>query len=69
LGGLGLILPGVTRIQTRLTPLPAAELALVMAGAMIYHINWGGYQNQVTNMMLAAVLTFVAYGCWKLKPL
>ena len=31
LGGLGLILPGLFRIQTRLIPLAAGGLALVMA--------------------------------------
>ena len=32
LGGLGLILPGLAKIQTRLTPLAALGLALIMAG-------------------------------------
>ena len=33
LGGLGLILPGLSGIQTRLTPLAAAGLVIIMIGA------------------------------------
>ena len=33
LGGLGLILPGLTRIATFLTPLAAAGLTIIMIGA------------------------------------
>ena len=69
LGGLGLILPGLTRIQTRLTPLAAAGLVLVMIGATIYHITRGEYSNVVTNLILAALLAFVAYGRWRMLPL
>ena len=36
LGGLGLILPGAFKIQTRLTPLAALGLVLVMIGAMAF---------------------------------
>jgi len=69
LGGLGLILPGVTRIQTRLTPLAASGLVLVRLGAMIYHVNRGEYVDLVTNLILAALLAFVAYGRWWIQPL
>jgi uncharacterized membrane protein len=69
LGGLGLILPGVTKIQTRLTPLAAAGLTLVMIGAMVYHLPRGEVQNIITNLVLAAIMAFIAYGRWKLSPL
>lgn len=68
LGGLGLILPAVTRIQTRLVPLAATGLALVMVGAMGYHILRGEVSNIVMNLFLAILLAFVAYGRWKLSP-
>ena len=38
LGGLGLILPGLTRIKTWLTPLAALGLTLVMILAIFYHL-------------------------------
>jgi uncharacterized membrane protein len=69
LGGLGLILPGLTRIQTRLTPLAAVGLVLVMLGAIVYHITRGEMQNLVMNIVLAALLTFVAYMRWRSHPL
>jgi uncharacterized membrane protein len=69
LGGLGMILPGLFRIQTRLVPLAAAGLVLVMIGAMIYHIARGETFNLVNNLFLAVLLAFVAYGRWKLKPI
>jgi uncharacterized membrane protein len=69
LGGLGLILPGVTKIQTRLTSLAGAGLVLVMVGAAIFHITRGEAPNIVQNIILGALAAFVAYGRWKLRPL
>jgi uncharacterized membrane protein YphA (DoxX/SURF4 family) len=69
LGGLGLILPGLTKIQTRLTPLAGAGLALVMVLAAFYHLQRGEMQNIFLNLLVAAILAFVAYGRWRLKPL
>ena len=69
LGGLGLILPGLTRIQTRLTPLAAAGLTLVMLGAIVFHIPRGEFMNIGMNVFLAVVFGFIAYGRWKLAPL
>jgi len=69
LGGLGLILPGITKIQTRLTPLAAAGLALVMVGAIIYHLSRGESANIFFNLVLLALSAFVAYGRWRLVPL
>jgi uncharacterized membrane protein YphA (DoxX/SURF4 family) len=69
LGGLGLILPGIFRIQTRLVPLAAAGLALVMVGAVIYHITRGEFQNIAFNIVLMAIMAFIAYGRTKLAPL
>jgi uncharacterized membrane protein len=68
LGGLGLILPAVTRIQTRLVPLAASGLVLVMVGAMIYHVTRGEFTNIGMNLLLALLLALVAYGRAKLLP-
>ena len=69
LGGLGLILPGLTKIQTRLTPLAGAGLVLVMAGALSWHLQRGEMQNIGLNIILAVLVGFVAYGRWRLSPL
>lgn len=68
LGGLGLILPAVTGIQTRLVPLAAAGLATVMVLAVGWHLPRGEMQNIVTDAVLAAILVFIAYGRWRLRP-
>ena len=66
---LGLILPGLTGIQTRLTPLAGAGLILVMVGAIVWHAQREEFPNIVLNVILAAIAGFVAYGRWRLRPL
>ncbi|MAG35476.1 MAG: hypothetical protein CL878_04420 [Dehalococcoidia bacterium] len=69
LAGLGLILPGLTRIQTRLTPLAGAGLILLMAGAAVWHAPRGEIASIVQNVVFAALAGFVAFGRWRLRPL
>jgi len=69
LGGFGLILPGIFKIQTRLTWMAAWGLALVMALATVYHLTRGETQNIFVNLLLLALLVFVAYGRQRLRPL
>lgn len=69
LGGLGLILPGLTKIQTRLTPLAALGLLLVMIGAALWHVQRGEISNIILNLVNAAILGFIAYSRWKLVPI
>lgn len=68
-GGLGLILPGLFRIQTRLVPLAALGLATVMVLAAGYHILRGEYANIVSNLVVAAIMIFIYYGRSRLHPL
>ncbi len=69
LGGLGLILPGLFKIRTDLIPLAALGLAIVMAGATVYHITRGEMGNIVLNLVNAAILLFIAYSRWKTHPI
>lgn len=69
LGGLGLILPGLFHRQTRLVPLAALGLALLMIGAAIWHIPRAEIQNSAMTLVLALLTGFVAYGRLRLKPL
>lgn len=69
LAALGLVLPGIFKIQTRLTVYAALGLVLVMVGAAVWHFTRGEIQNVVMNLVLAGLAGFVAYGRWKLKPL
>jgi uncharacterized membrane protein len=61
LGGLGLILPGLTRILPVLTVWAAIGLATVMVLAAAWHVTRGEMTNIVTNLVLAALLGFIAY--------
>ncbi|WP_322800496.1 DoxX family protein [Thermoflexus sp.] len=69
LAGIGLILPGVVRIQTRLTPLAALGLVFIMIGAAIWHLARGEFQNIFMNAVLGGLSGFIAYGRWKIAPL
>ena len=66
LGGLGLILPGLTRIQTRLTPIAAAGLALIMIGATALTFRLGA--AALFPFMTGVFAAFVAYGRRKVSP-
>jgi hypothetical protein len=67
-GGLGLILPGAFKIQTWLTPLAAAGLALVALGGMGYQLASGEPGNAVFALVFAGLCAFIAYGRAKLAP-
>lgn len=69
LGGLGLILPAVTRIQPRLVPLAAIGLAIVMAGAVVFHLGREEYQQLGTNVFLVVIMLFIAWGRGKAHPI
>ncbi len=69
LGGLGLILPGLTRVRPQLTWMAAFGLAIVMLGAMVWHIGRGEYVQMALNLVNVAVLVFIGYGRLRLHPL
>lgn len=64
LGGLGLILPWLTGIVPRLTPLAAVGLVVVMIGAIVWHVGRDEPLSIANNAFLAVVLAYVAYGRW-----
>jgi hypothetical protein len=68
LGGIGLILPAMTRVKPKLTPLAAAALVLTMLLAAGFHIVRGEYELVPANLVLAAVAAFVGAGRSSLRP-
>lgn len=68
-GGLGLLVPAATRIAPRLTPVAAVGLVLVMASAAGWHATRGESQNIVVNVVVAAMLIFVAYVRTRVHPI
>ena len=63
LGGVGLILPAMTGIKPKLTPLAAFGLTLVMILAAVFHILRGEYNFFLPfNLVVGAGAAFIAYG-------
>ncbi len=69
LGGVGVILPALTRSLPWLTPLAASGLALMMLLAAGFHLLRHEYPNIVFNVVLLALAAFVAYGRFLVVPL
>lgn len=61
LGALGLILPSVTRIRPRLTPIASAALALLMLLATGLHLWRGDFRMLFGTIPLGALAVFVAW--------
>jgi hypothetical protein len=62
LGGLGVLLPSLTRIKPGLTVLGALGCVALMAGAIIFHISRGESANTPFNFFVLACSLFVAWG-------
>ena len=68
LGGLGLLLPGLLRIRTGLTPLAAAGLVIVMIGATVLTLMSNNPAGALIPFIVGLLAAFVAYGRWRLAP-
>ena len=68
LGGLGLVLPGLTGIRTGLTPLAAAGLVIIMIGATVVSFLIGGVGSALFPLLVGLLLVFVAYQRARVTP-
>jgi len=68
LGGLGLVLPGLTGIQPRLTPLAALGLLIIMIGATVLTLQQG-IATAILPLVTGVLLALIAYGRLRLAPL
>jgi hypothetical protein len=62
LGGLGLILPALLRIQPRLTPFAAVGVVVLMICASIFHIVRGEGSQIGFNVFVAVLAAGIAWG-------
>jgi uncharacterized membrane protein len=69
LGGLGLILPSVTRIRPELTVYAAGGLIIVMIGAAIWHLTRSETSQIITNGLNIVLLAVVGYGRLRVHPI
>ncbi|HVJ15356.1 MAG TPA: DoxX family protein [Polyangiaceae bacterium] len=68
LGGLGLVLPTLTRIKPGLTVLAAIGCAALQASAIVFHFSRGEAANTPFNFLLVALSLFVAWGRRSKRP-
>jgi uncharacterized membrane protein YphA (DoxX/SURF4 family) len=69
LGALGLLLPGITRILPWLTVWAGVGLMIVAISASGLHFSRGEISSGIITAVLFALLAFVTYMRWKVKPL
>lgn len=69
LGALGLVLPGLTRVRTGLTPLAAAGLTIIMIGATTVTVLGMGVAAAIVPAVVGIVTAWIAYGRTRVAPL
>lgn len=69
LGGLGLILPGVTRIATFLTPLAAGGLTIIMIGAATVTVIGMGVAPAIFPAVVGIGTAWIAFSRTRVVPL
>lgn len=67
-GGLGILLPTLTRIQPGLTPLAAIGLIALQVLAMLFHASRGEWAVLPMNAVLIALSAFVLWGRGRALP-
>jgi uncharacterized membrane protein YphA (DoxX/SURF4 family) len=60
LGAIGLIVPVLTGIAPILTPIAACCLALIMVGALVFHVRRREWPNVPVALVQIALLLFIA---------
>jgi putative oxidoreductase len=69
LGAIGIILPALTRIMPRLTPLAALGFSLIQVLAMGVHVSRGEFMVLPMNLVLLALSLFVLWGRERKAPI
>jgi len=69
LGGLGVILPSLTRVFSWLTVAAAVGVVLLMLSAVIFYLVRGEAPEIVANLILAALAAVIAWGRWRARPI
>lgn len=69
LGGLGILLPALTRVMPRLTPLAAIGLIALQILAAAFHLSRGEGAVVPLNLVLIALAAFVWWGRSRARPI
>ena len=62
LGGIGIVVPALTRIRPGITVWAAAGLALLQIAAISFHFGRGEEANTPFNFVMLALAVFVSWG-------
>jgi hypothetical protein len=68
LGGLGIVLPALTRIQPRLTVLAAMGIVALQVLAFGFHASRGEWPATPLNVLMLALAVFVLWGRSRAVP-
>lgn len=69
LGGVGVLLPSLTRIKPGLSVLAALGCAALQICAIVFHVSRGEAANTPFNFLLVALSLFVAWGRHRRAPI
>jgi putative oxidoreductase len=69
LAGVGLTLPGLTRIMPWLVTWAAGGIMIVTASATVFHLMRGEMSSALITLVLLAMATFVAYMRHRVLPI
>jgi N-acyl homoserine lactone hydrolase len=68
LGGLGIILPTLTRILPRTTVVAALGVVLLMLSSVVFYLLRGDASEIAPNVAMVAVAAVIAWGRWRVAP-
>jgi uncharacterized membrane protein YphA (DoxX/SURF4 family) len=66
--GIGLVVPGVTRIKPVLVPAAALGIVIVLVAATIYHVMRNEMSSAAITTVLLVMAIVVAHGRLRLAP-
>jgi len=69
LAGVGLTLPGITKIKPWLVAWAAGGIMIVMVAATVFHVMRGEISSAVVTLVLLAMASFVAYMRLRVRPI
>ena len=65
LGGIGVLVPWLVRVEPGLTPLAAAGLVILMIGATVFTVLYASTLMALFPLVVGLLAAFVAYGRWR----
>ena len=68
-GGVGVLLPALTRIKPGLTVLAALGCSVLMVFAIFFHVSRGEAANTPFNFLLLALSLFILWGRYRQAPI